>query len=201
MDRYKIGTYLKALRRFETYVWLGLVIVLTFMVTSLGWWLVNGRPTSLPITTLQGFFVTEEVKPESTPVPTPQPVQEKTHVVQPGESLWMLASRWFGDGSTYLQIMTENNLTSDQLEVGQVLKVPPTIEFNKLGTSEVKQEQVQLQAKHYTVQPGDSLWKIAEHNLGSGFKWVDLYQETHNKIVVGGNPNLIYPGQTLVLTQ
>jgi LysM repeat protein len=49
---------------------------------------------------------------------------------------------------------------------------------------------------HYTVRSGDTLSAIAyEHHVGGG--WHALYQE--NKQVVGGNPNLIVPGQQLTL--
>ena len=49
----------------------------------------------------------------------------------------------------------------------------------------------------YVVKAGDSLWKIATEQTGSGYNWVKIYQL--NKAVVGKNPNLIYPGQKLVL--
>lgn len=51
--------------------------------------------------------------------------------------------------------------------------------------------------KVYTVVKGDSLWKIAQRHLGSGSKWREIYDK--NKTVVGGNPNLIKPGQKLTL--
>ena len=49
----------------------------------------------------------------------------------------------------------------------------------------------------YTVKSGDSLWKIAATQLGSGSKWNSIYEA--NKSVIGGNPNLIYPGQKLTI--
>jgi LysM repeat protein len=52
-------------------------------------------------------------------------------------------------------------------------------------------------ADAYEVQPGDCLWTIAEKTTGSGYNWVKLYEA--NKSVVGANPDLIYPGQKLVL--
>ena len=53
------------------------------------------------------------------------------------------------------------------------------------------------QGKIYTVVSGDSLWKIAATQLGSGSRWNEIYNL--NKSVIGGNPNLIYPGQVFTL--
>lgn len=51
--------------------------------------------------------------------------------------------------------------------------------------------------KTYTVKSGDSLWKIAASLLGDGSKWNKIYEA--NKKVIGGNPNLIKPGQVLTI--
>lgn len=49
----------------------------------------------------------------------------------------------------------------------------------------------------YTVVSGDCLWKIAKQFYGDGGKWSIIYNA--NKSVIGGNPNLIYPGQVLTI--
>lgn len=51
--------------------------------------------------------------------------------------------------------------------------------------------------KTYTVKKGDNLWNIAKKHLGDSNKWRQIYDK--NKGVIGRNPNLIYPGQKLVL--
>jgi len=53
------------------------------------------------------------------------------------------------------------------------------------------------QPKTYTVVKGDKLWTISKRFLGSGSSWTEIY--TKNRSVIGPNPNLIYPGQKLVL--
>ena len=52
-------------------------------------------------------------------------------------------------------------------------------------------------AQTYTVVKGDCLWNIAKRFYGSGAKYNLIYNA--NKSVIGGNPNLIYPGQVLTI--
>lgn len=49
----------------------------------------------------------------------------------------------------------------------------------------------------YTVKSGDSLWAIAKKLLGNGSRYSEIYNL--NKSIIGSNPNLIYPGQTLTI--
>lgn len=48
----------------------------------------------------------------------------------------------------------------------------------------------------YIVIRGDSLWKIAQKQLGSGQKWTEIYQANKDTIK---NPSMIYIGQSLVI--
>ena len=49
----------------------------------------------------------------------------------------------------------------------------------------------------YTVKSGDSLWKIAKKFYGDGSKYTLIYNA--NRGTIGGNPNLIYPGQVFTI--
>ena len=49
------------------------------------------------------------------------------------------------------------------------------------------------QGKTYTVQKGDTLWKIAKQFYGNGSQYPKIVSANSDKIK---NPNLIYPGQT-----
>ena len=51
--------------------------------------------------------------------------------------------------------------------------------------------------KTYTVVKGDCLWYIAKRFYGKGGEWPKIYSA--NKAIIGGNPNLIYPGQVFTL--
>nr|DAT28986.1 MAG TPA: tail assembly protein [Caudoviricetes sp.] len=51
--------------------------------------------------------------------------------------------------------------------------------------------------KTYIVKKGDSLWLIARMFLGDGNRWREIYLYNNNRNIIGGNPNLIFPGQVL----
>lgn len=46
------------------------------------------------------------------------------------------------------------------------------------------------------VQPGNSLWRIAERSFGEGPRYAEIYQANRTQI---RDPNLIYPGQVFAL--
>ncbi len=76
---------------------------------------------------------------------TPTPTTYKDYVVQKGDSLWTIANK---NNTTVDEIKQINNLTSNMLSIGQVLKLP----------TQDKVEEVEM----YTVQKGDSLYSIAK---------------------------------------
>lgn len=49
----------------------------------------------------------------------------------------------------------------------------------------------------YVVESGDCLWNIAKSYYGDGSLYTVIYEA--NEDVIGGNPNLIYPGQELII--
>jgi DNA-binding SARP family transcriptional activator len=57
----------------------------------------------------------------------------------------------------------------------------------------------------YVVKPGDSLWDIAEEQLGSGYRWREIFQLNHGRVFSDGrslvNPHLIHPGWGLIMPQ
>lgn len=48
----------------------------------------------------------------------------------------------------------------------------------------------------YAVQPEDSLWVIAQRQLGDGYRWSEIYELNREDIA---NPDIIYTGQELKL--
>lgn len=52
-------------------------------------------------------------------------------------------------------------------------------------------------AQSYTVKSGDCLCAIARRFYGDDKRYIDIYNA--NKSIIGGNPNLIMPGQKLII--
>ena len=63
---------------------------------------------------------------------------------------------------------------------------------------DTEEPSAQPQDRIYTVQKGDSLWRIASKELGSGKRWQEIYELNRSAI---SNPSLIYIGQELKLPQ
>ena len=55
----------------------------------------------------------------------------------------------------------------------------------------------QTTPKSYTVVSGDCLWNISKKYYGDGSQYTKIYEA--NKGTIGSNPNLIKPGQKLVI--
>lgn len=55
-----------------------------------------------------------------------------------------------------------------------------------------------VESTTYTVAKDDNLSKIAKNLTGSSANWMAIYNQ--NIGVIGDNPNLIYPGQRLVIS-
>ena len=52
-------------------------------------------------------------------------------------------------------------------------------------------------SRTYEVQPGDSLWTIAQSELGSGHRWQELYETNRN--VIGDDPMRLRAGMVLTI--
>jgi len=72
------------------------------------------------------------------------------------------------------------------------------VEAAPVETAPVVEEPIAISTELYKVVAGDSLWKIAESQLGDGLKWRQIYNDNKEQI---SNPALIYIGQELVVKE
>ena len=126
----------------------------------------------------------------STSNQTPQSTTD-TYTVQSGDTLWGIANT---HDTTVNNLKQINDLTSDTIYVGQVLKLKQQSNStsNQTPQSTTQQESSQPSQSNssdfYTVKAGDSLWKIAMGN--------DL-TVSHLKQMNNLTTNTIYVGQQL----
>ncbi len=63
-------------------------------------------------------------------------------------------------------------------------------------TQEKVESAPKVSTKEYVIQKNDSLWKIAERELGSGHRWKFLYEFNKDRI---NNPNKLKAGTTILI--
>ena len=93
-------------------------------------------------------------------------IQENTYTVKSGDSLWSIANRY---NTTVNELKTLNNLTSNNLSIGQILKLPSN----------------NIQENTYTVKSGDSLWSIANRYNTTVNELKILNNLTSNNLSIG----------------
>lgn len=113
-------------------------------------------------------------------------------VVREGDSLWSIAERLLGDGHRYRQL-AERNLGRPQADggaLGDDLWLVPGWVLELPGG----EDDEPASAESLTVEPGDTLWQIAEEYLGDGHGYQLL--AAANGIV---DPDELRSGMTLQL--
>lgn len=91
----------------------------------------------------------------------------ETYTVRKGDTLWRIAQKHLGAGNRYKAIMTLNGLSSDKLKVGQVLRIREKPDDEEAASPTPAYTE-------YTVKKGDSYWKIAKAQLGSGNRYKEI---------------------------
>lgn len=141
----------------------------------------------------------------SLPVPIETPQQDFIiYTVERGDSLWKIAARFYGQGSSWRRIYEDNAAVirnPGRLYVGQKLVIRLILagQVNLMPEILVPVSDVaSLTGTSYKVQKGDRLWNIAHRVYGSGRLWNIIYEA--NKDIIA-DPERIREGQVITIPQ
>jgi nucleoid-associated protein YgaU len=104
-------------------------------------------------------------------------------LVRPGDSLWKLAQRYLGNGNRWFDLAELN----PQLESPNLIRAGEWIQVRPSSEDE--------STKQVVVRSGDTLWSVAENELGSP-RGVECIVEANPQLE---SSDLIRPGQKLLL--
>ncbi len=126
---------------------------------------VEPKISTTPITDftadLNAFAAAEPQKEPSSPPPAPAQKEFVEVKVKKGDFLAKIARRHHSSVET---IMKVNKLSSTNLKIGQVLKIPAAVAHSAPAPAEVREVAASDEAKYYVVRRGDNPWTIAVKN-------------------------------------
>jgi len=96
------------------------------------------------------------------------------------------------------EVMMPYQGTSQETSVSAATPNAPQISEEKIveEQKETIESEVKVSTKNYIVKPNDSLWKIAEKEMGGGHRWKYLYEFNKDKIK---NPKKLKVGTKIVI--
>ena len=134
-----------------------------------------------------------EAPPSVLPVETAP--ETESYTARAGDSLWKIAEVHLGDGTRFAEIVDLNrNLFPNGpefLAAGTVLQLPA----NDADTA------AEPDGTPYVVEPGDTLWDIADEELGDPTRYDEIFEASDGIVQPDGrtltDPDLIHPGWEL----
>ena len=138
--------------------------------------------------------------------------RDQPYVVAPGDNLFEISRKVYGDGSYYRALFAYNSDRyphAEDIRSGNVLDVPPAEYLNQRypeliggandgsGNSATIGRAPAAAGSDYTVREGDTLFDIARKQLGQASRWTELYEL--NRAALGENLENLRPGVTLRL--
>ena len=114
----------------------------------------------------------------------------ETHIVQKGDSLWKIANQY---GTSVNTLKALNNLTSDNLRIGQQLILSANQAGNTPPVQATADSPDNQGVSEYIVKSGDNLWSIALKYGTTVEKLKEINKLTTNDLKIGDKlviPNL-----------
>lgn len=134
-----------------------------------------------------------------------------SYTIEPGDTLWSIAVKFYGNGNYWRKIYEDNADTisnPDRIFAGQAILIYPLQDAlsapltnpNAANTAQLPQADNaaadSADMNTYVVQPGDNLWKIARKRYGRGWRWRTIYEANTDTLP---DPGQLHVGQVLVI--
>ena len=154
------------------------------------------RPVALPeATQLRPVTAVADVVAGDLDTPTVD------YVVRRGDSLWKIAQEHLGDGMRFREIVALNvdalHGEPSFIDPGLVLRLPSDAAPAVDESDDARTEET------YVVDPGDTLWDIADEELGDGGRYPEVFEASRDTLQPNGqhltDPDLIRPGWELTI--
>lgn len=127
------------------------------------------------------------------------------YTVEQKDNLWNIAAHCLGDGRKYPEIFNLNRgrvqpdgralVEDDEIQPGWNLIMPAGALHCQVATAPTTPDTAQAQ-REYTVESGNTLSSIAQSEDGNAADWPSIWHANKDEI---SNPNLIFPGQVIVI--
>lgn len=124
------------------------------------------------------------------------------YTVRRGDSLWKIAQEQLGEGTRYVEIVA---LNEDVLH-GHPSFIVPGLALRLPGDAASALEEVGAEprvAETHVVERGDTLWEIAEDELGDGGRYPEIFEASREALQPDGqrlsDPDLIRLGWRLIV--
>lgn len=136
----------------------------------------------------------------------------KFYTWQAGDSLRSIATKYYGD-ATKLTILRRNNEGRQDVQPGEKILIPVFDVDSPIAASAGADRDAVASAKPaaapsakgasakdaggprtHTVKDGESLWKIAKQELGSGARWKEIYEANRDVL---STPDAVHTGLKL----
>lgn len=152
-------------------------------------WTPNRNPNSMAANAISGSAAAN--------ANTAKTAKTVYYTVQAGDTLSKIAKRFYGRSEDWRKIYAANKdiiKNPNLIRVGQVLTIY-LAEDNSIIT--VPGDTGNGEVTYYTVQSGDTLWKIAKKFYGKGRQWRKIYQDNADTI---SDPGKIHTGQVIIIS-